>query len=657
MKNSLSVLFSIIIVNGYLFSQENITQQEDTTTFIQKNIKITGDVGVYGELYSIKGQQGRRPKSTGRIFIRPTISLFNLINIPFEFLISSEGSSARQNINQFGINPTWDWGNLHLGDFTEDYSQFTLSGINIRGLGLNLTPGNFRFSTSSGFTQRSVSGGAQDGSFKRFLFAAKLGYGSEESTYVDLIFLRAKDEIGSLDQNEKSITVISPNGNDILEIGSLQSIKWNSFGITGGIKIELSRDGGNSFELISDAQPNVGFYNYTVTGPAAFQCIIKVSSSADSSISDVSDFTFTIGSGVTSQIASNYNNIINNNAFTPQENLILGSKGKITFLENKVSFEFDGGGSVFTRDVRSQELNVDSSDVPAFLSKIYRIRVGSNYDFAFNTSLNLNFQNINSKIGYKRIGPGYNSLGASYTLNDIQEFSAMNSIRISSVGLTIGYIHQSDNLIKQKLFTTGRDIISLSAAAMLTQNWSGSLSFNMLNMSNDADSQYIKTDFSSLVLGTTQTFIIDPQGIFRNINFNYSYQSTNNKSYLLNNNKTAIHSLNIGSGIGLSENFSANISAGFINSSIFDTTKTTTQNYALIFQHNGFTNRLNSTANISAAFSEENSAIRLTIGSGYQLSIMDNISISISYLKFKGNNYKGSNFDEVLSSLNYSHRF
>lgn len=129
--------------------------------------------------------------------------MFNLIQIPFEFLISSEGSSARQNINQFGINPQWDWGSLHAGDFTEEYSQFTLSGIKLRGGGLNLTPGNFRFSTAAGFTQRSVPGGAQDGSFKRFLFAAKLGIGEQTNSYVDFIFLRAKDEVGPLDQNTK----------------------------------------------------------------------------------------------------------------------------------------------------------------------------------------------------------------------------------------------------------------------------------------------------------------------------------------------------------------------------------------------------------------------------------------------------------------------
>jgi hypothetical protein len=53
----------------------------------------------------------------------------NIFQIPIEFLLSTEGSSARQNINQFGINPKWSWDSIHAGYFSEDYLQYTLSGI------------------------------------------------------------------------------------------------------------------------------------------------------------------------------------------------------------------------------------------------------------------------------------------------------------------------------------------------------------------------------------------------------------------------------------------------------------------------------------------------------------------------------------------------
>lgn len=654
MKTIIIFITLIFICNCLAQSQTGSTSDSN---FVNKNFSISGEIGAYGEFYSMQGQDKRRPSSTGRIFFRPSINLFGVIQIPFEFLLSTEGSSARQNINQFGINPKWNWGSLHAGDFTEEYSQYTLSGIKIRGGGLNLTPGNFRFSTLAGFTQRSVPGGAQDGSFKRFLFAAKLGYGSPEKTYVDFIFLRAKDEVSSLTQNEKTITIISPNGNDVFEIGSLQSIRWNSFGVEGAVKIELSRDGGNTFELIADNQPNVGFYNWTVGGAPTFQAIVKVTSQLYHEIFDVSDFVFTIASGVDSYIASSLNDVINPYAVTPQENLLLGTKGKISFIENQISLEFDGGGSVYTRDLRATEINLDSVDVPSFIKGIYKPRVGTNYDFAVNTFLNLNFQSFNTKVGFKHIGPGYNSLGTAYLLNDIREYSIMNSVRFAGVGISLGYINQSDNLIDQKLFTTSRNIITLGLNAMVTSFWNSSFSANYLNMKNDSNNDSTKTDFGSFVISTNQSFLINPVGFFRNINLSYAFQNSNNNSYLIQNAKSAVHTLNIGAGFYPVQNLSTTLSAGFVNSSVFDTIKTFTHNYSLLIQHTEFSSKLVTSFNITSAFNDNNTSFRATLGSGYRFSEADNIGVSISFMKFNGSSISGGNFKEFISSLTYSHTF
>ena len=44
-----------------------------------------------------------------------------------------------------------------------------------------------------------------------------------------------------------SITVTSPNGGEIWPIGSVQNISWTSSGLTGNVKIEVSRNGGTSW--------------------------------------------------------------------------------------------------------------------------------------------------------------------------------------------------------------------------------------------------------------------------------------------------------------------------------------------------------------------------------------------------------------------------
>lgn len=656
MKSKL--IFHCIFILIIFYSQTIFAQESDSTSqnFIQKNFSISGEIGTYGELYSMEGQPQRRPKSTGRLFFRPTINLFGLFQIPFEFLLSTEGNSARQNINQFGINPKWSWGSLHAGDFSEEYSQFTLSGVKIRGGGLNLNPGNFRFSTATGFTQRSVPGGAQDGSFKRFLFASKLGYGNEESTFFDLIFIRAKDEIGSLDAPKKSITILSPNGNDVWAIGSLQTIKWISNGLEGALRIQISRDGGSTFELIQDNVPNVGFFNWTVQAPVTFQAVIKITSNDDPNIFDESDFPFTIGSGVDSKIGNIQNEIVNSDAVTPQENLIVGVKGKFSLFDNLIALEIDGGGSVYSRDLRASEINLDSVDVPKFLTKIYKPRVGTNYDYAYSNSIALNLSSFSTKVGFKYIGPGYNSLGTAYILNDIRELSILNSIRISSYGIILGYIRQSDNLIDQKAFTTSRNIFTFGINGMITNFWTAGISSNILTMSNDSKSDSTKTDFGSFALSTTQSFMIDQTGFLRNINLNYSFQNSENNSYLIKNNTTSIHTMNLGFGFGLAENINAVLSGGFINSIVFDTVKIFTHNYSLMFQHSSLSNKLINSLNIAAAASENNTSLRSTLISGFRFTDADNISISLSYMKFNGTSFSGGSFSEVLASLSYSHR-
>jgi len=654
---TLIILFPFLIYKNILFAQtdtDSVTQQSNSNA-----VSISGEVGVYGELYNISNAPNRRPNSTGRIFLRPTLDLFGLFQIPFEFLISSEGTSARQNINQFGISPKWSWGSMHIDNFNEDFSQFTLNGIKIRGGGLNLNPGFVHLSTAVGFTNRSVFGGAQDGAFERFLLAAKLGFGDPEQTYVDVIFLKAKDKISSIDQNVKTITLLEPNGDEAYPIGTLQTIRWTSSKVFGAVKIEISRDGGATYELIQNNQPNLGNYDWIVSAPSTFQALIKISSLEDSTISDQSDFFFSIGTGSDFQFKpeKRSDEIINANAVTPQENLVLALAGKINILENKLSFEFEASGSVYSRDTRASELDLDSISVPKFISNIFTPRIGTNYDFAVNTLINLNLQSFSSRIGYKRIGPGYQSLGLSYMLNDQQEISLLNSIRISKYAFTLGYINQSDNLLNQKLFTTSRNIFTAGLSGSLTDFWNTSIMANILNMTNNSKNDSTKTDFGNFILSTTQSFLISQTSFVRSFMVTYVYQNSDNKSYHLKNNKTFVHTLNAGLNFLLNQNLNASLNGGVVNSKILDIIKITTTNFSVSIQHNGFERKLNTSVSFNSAFRQGNNSYRTGLNIGYSFTSDDTIILALWYSKFNGDGAARSDFNELMTNLSYSHRF
>lgn len=642
-------LFIVVMIscNGY-------AQSNDSTNFIQKNIRISGNATVFGQLYNMSGRSGRRPPSTGRLMIDPTITLFNYFSIPIQILVSTEGSYARQNINQYGINPSWGWGTLHLGDFSESYSPLTLSGITIRGAGIDLHPGIFRFSTVAGYTQRAVAGGAGNGSYSRFLYASKLGLGPEHGTHLDLILVRAKDKVNSLSNNEPTITVISPNGGDEIPLNSVQTIRWNSTDISGPVKIELSRDGGDTYETLFTDQPSSGSVIWNVTGMETFQALIKVTSESDSTVFDVSDQPFTIAAGVTYSKGDVYPNFSNPYAVTPKGNLVMGMSGKAGMFHNIISLNFEASGSAYTKDLRASELDLNSYKVPGFIKGLYTPRLSSSFDYALNSGLNLNLRNFNAKFGYQYIGPGYKSLGLSYLSNDQQRFSAMTSLRISKFNIHFSWSRFNDNLISQKQFTTVRNHYGANLSGMLTHFWNISLVTNVMNMDNNSSNDTTKVNFSNLVISTNNSFIIK-KSVLRGIIINYTYQ--NNNSMMLESTKSNIQSLNFGLRFAISKNLNANTSMGLISSTLNDTTRHSTQMYSASLQYRALKNKLVSSVSFSASSLQNNNSFRMSLTSGYSLTKKDRISLRISMMNYKSMNPENNSFHEFISSLDISHQF
>lgn len=96
--------------------------------------------------------------------------------------------------------------------------------------------------------------------------------------------------------SSSSITVVSPNGGEAWPINSSQTIRWTSSGVSGNVKIELSRNGGQQWQALFSSTANDGNQPWTVTSPAANQCLVRVTSVNSPQISDTSDGFFTIGS-------------------------------------------------------------------------------------------------------------------------------------------------------------------------------------------------------------------------------------------------------------------------------------------------------------------------------------------------------------------------
>jgi RHS repeat-associated protein len=92
-----------------------------------------------------------------------------------------------------------------------------------------------------------------------------------------------------------SLTLISPNGREVLTAGSDHDITWTWTGTVGNIKIEYSIDGGASWVIIEDSTENDGSFTWTVPDTVSDHCLVRISENdEDGTPVDVSDAEFSI---------------------------------------------------------------------------------------------------------------------------------------------------------------------------------------------------------------------------------------------------------------------------------------------------------------------------------------------------------------------------
>lgn len=89
-------------------------------------------------------------------------------------------------------------------------------------------------------------------------------------------------------------TVISPNGGETITIGASQGVSWTPALSGGSVRVELSRNGGSSFETLSASTADDGSESFTFNGPETSQALLRITSNEDRTKSDTSNATFTL---------------------------------------------------------------------------------------------------------------------------------------------------------------------------------------------------------------------------------------------------------------------------------------------------------------------------------------------------------------------------
>ncbi len=87
--------------------------------------------------------------------------------------------------------------------------------------------------------------------------------------------------------------MIAPNGGETWRVNRTRTIRWTSSLVSGNVKIELSRNGGTTWEVLFASTPNDGSQNWRVTSPTTTQAKIRVSGN-NGAVIDTSNGVFTI---------------------------------------------------------------------------------------------------------------------------------------------------------------------------------------------------------------------------------------------------------------------------------------------------------------------------------------------------------------------------
>ncbi|MDR2556086.1 MAG: hypothetical protein LBC49_00030 [Bacteroidales bacterium] len=106
---------------------------------------ITGGVSANGILTFVPGDS-LAPKNPFALFLSGNLnfSLFSVVNIPLSFAYTNQkfSKSASLPFNRFALSPSYKWAKVYAGYTSMSFSPYTLSGHELLGGGVELTPNN-----------------------------------------------------------------------------------------------------------------------------------------------------------------------------------------------------------------------------------------------------------------------------------------------------------------------------------------------------------------------------------------------------------------------------------------------------------------------------------------------------------------------------------
>lgn len=255
------------IVLILLFSPIFLVKAQDLGQLGGPLLSLSGSVSTGMTFYKAIDRESARSPFSYFISGNPTLSIYGF-DIPVQFTYRDQQANISNPFNRFSLNPRYKWVAVNAGKFTKTLSKYSLSGQVVKGAGIDLTPGKFRFSAVAGslvdpLIELDTLIGAIESlpRYERNSFGGKIGYGGSRN-FFDIMLFKAKDDIGSIEANLQDSLSYNPEEN--LIIGSafkLSPFKWMSFGAEVSSSIHTANQQSGDFlasEEIDDLNDRFG---------------------------------------------------------------------------------------------------------------------------------------------------------------------------------------------------------------------------------------------------------------------------------------------------------------------------------------------------------------------------------------------------------------
>ena len=177
----------------------------------------------------------------------------------------------------------------------------------------------------------------------------------------------------TINANTSNITIVQPNGGEILSGGATYAVQWNSSFTSGNYTVKFSNNNGVSWTNLASNISNNGYFNWLVPNQAQSNCLIRINDVQDTTIFDVSDANFSIVATTPS-----ITNVVPNGAEVfGVDNYVTITWNSVLVSNVDILFSSNGGNSYSTIVSNYNNINYYNWLVPNVISSncVIKVRV------------------------------------------------------------------------------------------------------------------------------------------------------------------------------------------------------------------------------------------------------------------------------------------